>query len=90
MADKDIRGMLAEIVPLADEVIVTAPKLERAAAVEDLAELVSAFDVEAVVCPDVASALNRISETISLDEALLITGSFFLIGEAKAWFVRNS
>ncbi len=90
MADKDIRGMLAEILPLADEVIVTAPKLKRAASPEVLAEIVSPFDIEPVVCQDVSTALEKVSSEMAQDEVLLITGSFFLIGEAKKWLAQKS
>lgn len=89
MADKDIQGLLAEIVPLASEIIVTSPKLKRAATAEDLAACVERFGRTAVVATDCGKALESLLEEMSMNEVLLVTGSFFLVGEARSWLAQN-
>lgn len=89
MADKDLKGILAEIAPIASEIIVTAPRLKRAARPEDLAEVVKSLGREATPCTDVASALDRAVGSLTMEEVLLVCGSFVLVGEAKNWLRRN-
>ncbi|HSA59912.1 MAG TPA: folylpolyglutamate synthase/dihydrofolate synthase family protein [bacterium] len=90
MADKDLRGILTEIAPLASRIIVTAPAVERAAAPAVLAEHASSFGLDAIVCRGVPEAMGRIVEEIAPEEVLLITGSFFTVGEARRWLADHS
>jgi dihydrofolate synthase / folylpolyglutamate synthase len=89
MADKDVSGMLRELEPLAPQLVVTAPALKRAMASAEILETAARLGMEASSQPDTASALKAIGAAIDPDDVLLVTGSFYLIGEAKKWFSEN-
>ncbi|MBI1910058.1 MAG: bifunctional folylpolyglutamate synthase/dihydrofolate synthase [Deltaproteobacteria bacterium] len=59
MADKDIRGLLDEIVPLADQVITTRPNSRRALDPSVLAEMVRGYGKEVVVTKNVKEAMEK-------------------------------
>ncbi len=80
MKDKEYGRMLQEIVPSMDTIILTKPDMERALA----PSLMKTYAEDAIIAEDTRSAL-RIAKTISEeDDLILITGSFYTIGEAKA------
>ncbi|HAM51657.1 MAG TPA: hypothetical protein DCP92_13605 [Nitrospiraceae bacterium] len=89
MADKDIEGIMRPLLPIASEVIFTAPGYERAAAPERLAEYAKSIGFTSTVTTSVKEALDRAAKTMERypsSEArhlLVITGSFYTIGEAK-------
>jgi len=89
MADKDIGGMLRQLEPLAPRMTVVSPDLKRAKAPEEIAAMAASLGLEVAVKPDTASALEGIAADLNADDVLLITGSFYLIGEAKKWFSEN-
>ncbi len=83
-ADKDVRGVLAELVPLADDVVLTravrSPRAMDAAALAS--ELPSGLGTPlAAADPELALQLAvRLTEP---GETVLIAGSLFLVGEAR-------
>jgi len=108
MADKDLNGILAPLLPLASEIIFTAPAYERAASPQLLAECASAMGFTNIhISPTVKEAIEmatkccesgnrRIGESEKKNNhfthspirpftysLILITGSFYTIGEAK-------
>ena len=80
MKDKEYEKMLDEIVPAMDVVILTKPDIERALSPHD----VNLPSAEVIITDDTKSALQRAKETASGDDLVLVTGSFYTIGEAKA------
>jgi dihydrofolate synthase/folylpolyglutamate synthase len=80
MADKDLEGIMRPLLPLAGEVIFTAPDYGRAAPPEELARRAEALGFRAKTAPSVREALRAARAFNSL---VLITGSFYTIGEAK-------
>ena len=79
MKDKEYDRMLQEIVPSMDTIILTKPNMERALA----PSLMKAHAKDAIITEDTRNAL-RIAKTLSgEDDLILITGSFYTIGEAK-------
>lgn len=83
MADKDLRGIVAEIARAGvDRVIVTASRHPRAAAPESLAGLLA----EAALQPEVSTALERALEEAGPDDLVCVAGSLYLAGEALRWF----
>lgn len=85
MRDKDWRTMIPLIAPLVTEVVVTRVQQPRA---EDPALLQEAF---APFCPvriagDAQAACRQLLTTSSSDEALLVAGSLFLVGEVYPLF----
>ncbi|HWC95962.1 MAG TPA: folylpolyglutamate synthase/dihydrofolate synthase family protein [Candidatus Sulfopaludibacter sp.] len=81
MRDKSVAEIGAILFPLADQVIVTAPRQSRALSPEAMREIVDHPDMR--VAPDLASALALVRDSASND-VIFITGSLFLVAEARA------
>lgn len=84
--DKDAHGIIAALDPVVDRFVVSQSSSERAIDAEDLAEL-----VEAVAGPDRVSVRADLAEAIDEarglagpSDAVLITGSVTLVGQAIA------
>ena len=84
MADKDMIGIMRPLLPLASEIVFTAPDYGRAASPEELKEYAAAMGFASEVTHSVKEALE-LAETIGSARRTLavITGSFYTIGEAK-------
>ncbi len=92
LRDKDIGGILAELVPIADEVVVTRPRYERAASAEDLKRHLEKYAVAAgrrAVCATVREpleeALRYVQSTAAAVDLICITGSLYTVGEARSY-----
>jgi dihydrofolate synthase/folylpolyglutamate synthase len=88
--DKDIRGMLEALQYGADKVIFTRSNSPKAAAPEELAEMYT--EICGKMCQTAASlgpALQLAKSAISKEDLICITGSFYLIGQAKMHFKPN-
>ncbi len=78
MRDKNIEEVTAQLFPLADELILTAPQMERAMPASDIPA-----PAHARVTESVGEALALLSQA-AVDDVVFITGSLFLVGEARA------
>ena len=88
--DKDIRGMLEKLQYGADKVIFTRSNSPKAASPEDLAEMYT--EICGKMCQTAASlgqALQLAKSAVSKEDLICITGSFYLIGQAKMHFQPN-
>ncbi|UCG13709.1 MAG: bifunctional folylpolyglutamate synthase/dihydrofolate synthase [Deltaproteobacteria bacterium] len=83
MADKDLRGMLLRLAPLADHIILTKPKYERAAEPESLQEVAGSFAGRTELIRPVQEALERATGLAAAEDLVLVTGSLYFIGEVK-------
>ncbi len=88
MADKDIAGILKPLLPLAGHVVLTRPSCARAASPEELRRIALSLGFPRVqttssvkVALEAAMQEARIQRTAS--PLILVTGSFYTIGEAK-------
>jgi dihydrofolate synthase/folylpolyglutamate synthase len=82
--DKDIPGMLERITSGADKVIFTKINSVRTADPEELAaRYVELYGKMAQVAPDLESALAIANRAVTKEDLICITGSFYLVGEAK-------
>ena len=79
MKDKNFASMLAELAPLADEILLTRPRADRAAAPGDLIH----FARDATITETISDALKRARELTRDDDLIVITGSFYTVGEAR-------
>jgi dihydrofolate synthase/folylpolyglutamate synthase len=80
MRDKAVDEIAGILFPLASELVLTAPQNARALRPEALRELAG----RGRVAPDILSALELVRAGVSEDDAVIITGSLFLVGEARA------
>jgi dihydrofolate synthase/folylpolyglutamate synthase len=85
--DKDARGMLQELQFGADKVIFTRSNSPRAMSPEELAEIY--VELSGKMCqtaPALGEAIRLAGSAVGKEDLLCITGSFYLIGQAKARF----
>ena len=81
MRDKSADELVGLLVPVAQQVILTAPSLPRAVRPEILLTMTDHPNVR--VAPALSDAL-RMLEEVPVGDMVLITGSLFLVGEARA------
>lgn len=84
MRDKDIPAVLGELVPLADSVVLTRPDYHRAASLGDLEIAARPFDVPLALRQRVSEAVEFAKSVAGPGDCILITGSLFTVGEARA------
>jgi dihydrofolate synthase/folylpolyglutamate synthase len=86
-SDKDVRGMLHMLQFGADKVIFTRSNSPKAVSPEDLAEMYT--EICGKMCqtaPSLGQALQLARSAVSKEDLICITGSFYLIGQAKMRF----
>jgi dihydrofolate synthase/folylpolyglutamate synthase len=84
MADKDREGVLGPLLSLADEVITVRVDLPQATPDDELATFCSARGARAVAAGSVAQGLAAASNRAGRDDLILVTGSLYLVGEARS------
>jgi dihydrofolate synthase/folylpolyglutamate synthase len=85
MRDKAVAEMSAILFPMGQEVIVTAPEQPRAVRPGIIAEMVTHPRLRTV--PRVADAL-ALARAASPEDVIFVTGSLFLVAEARALLVK--
>jgi dihydrofolate synthase/folylpolyglutamate synthase len=80
MADKDFREMIDILKPHAEKFIFTKPQSSRALDPAELQRLIPGSYVE----PSIAGAIKHARVNAPTDATILICGSLYLIGEARA------
>lgn len=89
-ADKDVLGMIDHVQLGADKVIFTASHSPRAA---DPAELAQLFNERcgkmSQVAPNLTEALAIAERAVGREDLICITGSFYMVGEAKRLIARR-
>jgi dihydrofolate synthase/folylpolyglutamate synthase len=80
MRDKAVAEMAAILFPLADELILTAADSPRSLPPEELTALAG----RGRAVENISAALQLVAGGASADDAIIITGSLFLVGEARA------
>jgi dihydrofolate synthase/folylpolyglutamate synthase len=90
MDDKDARGIVRALTPLASKMIVTQARFRRALPAGTLMDIVKReFDGEAVLSPDTRSALETGVNDIR-GKGLCVIGSLYVVGEAIQWWNERS
>jgi dihydrofolate synthase/folylpolyglutamate synthase len=83
-ADKDVSGMLEKITGGADKVIFTNVNSIRTANPDELAaRYIELYGKMAQVAPTLHGALEIALRAVTKEDLICITGSFYLVGEAK-------
>jgi len=84
MADKDVSAVLSPLVPKAETVFCVTPSVERALGSRDLCTVITGMGGSAMDCGCVADGIARAVQAAGPDDLVLICGSLFTVGEAKA------
>lgn len=89
MSDKEIRKMMADLIPLAELLILTRPRTDRAASLETLRPLASSFQKPMAEVAEVREALRRAMAEAGEEDLILVTGSLYTVGEARAYLTNS-
>lgn len=82
LADKDWKVMLDQIVPVVDTFILTKPNNQRAAEPALLQRyLEKEYGLKTIVVVSVPAALEKAKHIADASELILVTGSFYTVGE---------
>ncbi len=81
--DKPYAAMLACLLPLCSKAILTRPKIDRALSPERLFPAAKKIIQDIEIIPDVGKAIKYAIKTTSVNDAICIAGSLYLVGEAK-------
>lgn len=88
MGDKNVEAMIESLEPLLAGIIATAPKAERAVSPSVLAERISDLtDLAVIEAEDAEIALDMARAEAGPDGAVLVAGSLYLVGEARALLI---
>ncbi len=79
LSDKDIKPMLDELVPLADKIIITKPKTNRAEKPENIAKFINK---ECEIVEDVKEAVKKAKAAAKEKDLIVVSGSIYVVGEA--------
>ncbi|MDI6892191.1 MAG: folylpolyglutamate synthase/dihydrofolate synthase family protein [Actinomycetota bacterium] len=88
LGDKDIDGILKELVPLASLVILSENQSYRSASVNVLMEKLAKFSSNFICEPDLFKAIEVAIERAGEGDLICITGSLYTVGEARDHFER--
>ena len=90
MADKDVRGLARELFPRAVEIVLTRPRVARAATPAELARDAGRLAAGAHREPSVARALTRARRLARARGAtVVVAGSLYLVGAVEAILERK-
>jgi dihydrofolate synthase/folylpolyglutamate synthase len=87
--DKDIAGMVKEVIPLTRSIIVTSSTHPRAASAAVLLEAFSSAGVKVEQCPSVPEAVSLALSSARRTDLVLVTGSLFVVAEALDYAARQ-
>jgi dihydrofolate synthase / folylpolyglutamate synthase len=83
LGDKDYRGMLAEIARVPCSLVLTRPQNVRAVPLDDLRVAADDLGLDSVLVDDVSDALKVALEAAEPADIVCVTGSHYVVGEAR-------
>ena len=83
-SDKPAAQIAGILFPCADRVVVTASRVTRSMSPEDLLNVVGRHHNDVTVKPSVETALDWVERHAGPGDLVVVAGSIFLVGEAKA------
>jgi dihydrofolate synthase/folylpolyglutamate synthase len=87
--DKDISGVVKELVPLSPRVLATSSSHPRAASAAMVAAEFIGQGVTAELYEDVAQALRRSLSVANRKDLICVAGSLFIVAEALNYFSKD-
>lgn len=82
LKSKDIKGIVAQLAPLASRIIITKPQTPRAVEPEEIAEIAKEYSDSIVIKEKVSQAIRQAIPYAKSGDIILITGSLYTVGEA--------
>jgi len=83
--DKDLAGVVGPFAGIAKKAIATSPATERAYPAAMVAQVLDRDLNSVEIEPSIPRAIQRAIEISEANGVILITGSIYTVGEAKAW-----
>jgi dihydrofolate synthase / folylpolyglutamate synthase len=90
VGDKDVNGILAPLLPHADGIIAVSPAVPRGLPSHELAERCRTFGHRTVDAGGVSAGLKIAFSNSSANDLVLVCGSLFTVGEARAQILARS
>ncbi len=90
MKDKDIEQTFNYIIPKADIVYLSRAEYDRSSEPESLLPFVKVKNLPCHLAQSIPLAINQARKEAEPEDLILITGSLFLVGEARAWWMKRS
>ncbi|MEA2432672.1 MAG: dihydrofolate synthase / folylpolyglutamate synthase [Actinomycetota bacterium] len=90
LKDKDYKGMLAEMARIPSALVLTEPRFARSAPAEELLAASVELGLSAEVVQDVPGAVDRALTTAEATDLVCVTGSHYVVGEARPHLVGGS
>ncbi len=87
--DKDLKGFFAELKSQANKIIISRAKIQRAAEKEQFENALKNFRGPIIFEPSLGKAMATILRPGSKDDLIIVTGSFYLVGEALQWLSKK-
>jgi dihydrofolate synthase/folylpolyglutamate synthase len=87
MQDKPVREMTSDLFPLASSVVVTAPANTRAMPPGDVIREAAPHPCIGIA-PNIGAAIEMARDRAGSNDVILVTGSLYLVGEARALLVE--
>jgi len=84
--DKSYSAMFKRLLPLCSSVILTQAKTERAIEPEKLFQVAKDLCNDVTIINDIPEAIRHAESKTSADDMICISGSLYVVGEAKAFF----
>jgi dihydrofolate synthase/folylpolyglutamate synthase len=84
VGDKDAEGILEPLLPLADSVITVCPSVPRGLGSRELADQCRALGHRAMDAGGIAAGLETAFNQAHPEDLILVCGSLFVVGEARA------
>jgi len=88
--DKDIQGMLSELLPVVEELYLVKSFHPRAIEPDKLVDMVSPFDRPVHVIDQIPDALEKSIQNLGTDQVVLVTGSIFVVAEARKYWEKKA
>jgi dihydrofolate synthase/folylpolyglutamate synthase len=84
MKDKDIGSILDQLIPVSNEVIITKADYHRSAGAELVKSFIKSGSIPIRIEEKINDAIALAKSIANTDDIICVTGSLFVVGEAKA------
>ena len=88
MADKDVKGMMSMLLPLADDFIAVRPDNDRAMSAENLKNLLIEIGAKAESCDSIENAVKLLVDKAGKDGICACLGSLYFSGEIRQAYLK--
>jgi len=93
LGTKDSRSSIVHLLSQAEKVVISKPQVAGKPGMEarDLAKIVreTGYQGEIKICPEISLAITEVLEKADSEAIVLITGSLYMLGEAREYWIRT-